>query len=79
VIRKQVQLTEEQAKAVKRVATQRGVSMAEVLRELVDAHLMDASGGNQHDRAMRAVGRHRSSRRDVSREHDRELTDAFSR
>ena len=61
------------------MATQWRVSMAKVLRELVDAHLMDSPGGDRHDRAMRAVGRHRSSREDVSHEHDRELADPFTR
>lgn len=53
--------------------------MAEVLRELIDAHLMDSPGSDRHDRAMRAVGRHRSGRQDVSREHDRELAEALTR
>jgi Ribbon-helix-helix protein, copG family len=78
MIRTQVQLTEEQANAVKRVAAERGVSMAEVLRELVDAHLMQSTSDDRRERAIRAIGRHHSGRKDVSREHDRELAEAFT-
>jgi hypothetical protein len=79
VIRTQVQLTEEQAHAVKRVAAQRGLSMAEVLRQLVDAHLMGSPHSDQLERAARVIGRHRSGRGDVSQEHDRDLSEAFTR
>ena len=79
MIRTQVQLTAKQAEAVKRTAAEQGVSMAEVLRQLVDAHLMSTPGGERRQRAIRAIGRHRSGRGDVSRQHDRELGDAFAR
>jgi hypothetical protein len=79
MIRTQVQLTEAQAEAVKRIAARRGVSMAEVLRELVDAHLVEAADGDRRERAMRAVGRHRSGSGTVSRDHDRELAEAYAR
>ena len=79
MIRTQVQLTPDQARTLKRVARARGVSMAEVLRELVEEHLLTAPGDERRQRAMRAIGRHRSGRHDVSREHDRELGDAFAR
>jgi len=79
MIRTQVQLTEQQANAVKRVAAERGVSMAEVLRELVDAHLTEPPSNDRRKRALRVIGRHRSGRSDVSREHDREVAEAFAR
>jgi hypothetical protein len=79
MIRTQVQLTARQAEAVKRVAAERGVSMAEVLRDLVDSHLVSTPGDNRRARAIRVVGRHRSGRGDVSREHDRALGEAFTR
>jgi hypothetical protein len=78
VIRTQVQLTERQAAALKHTATRRGVSMAEILRELVDAHLtLDDTRGGARERALRAVGQFRSGRGDVSTRHDRDLADAF--
>jgi hypothetical protein len=79
MVRTQVQLTEDQARLVKAAAAARGVSMAEVLRQLVDEHLTKGPGGDRRQRAMQAVGRHRSGRRNVSRDHDRELADAFAR
>jgi hypothetical protein len=78
MIRTQVQLTPQQAQAVKHVAAQRGVSMAEVLRRLVDAHLLESPSADRRQRAISAIGRHRSGRKDVSREHDRELAEAFA-
>ena len=36
MIRTQIQLTEAQAEKAKRLAAERGVSMAEVIRELID-------------------------------------------
>lgn len=79
VIRVQVQLTEAQVDTLKRVAAERGVSTAEVLRELVDAHLTETPDHDRRTRAMNVVGRHHSGRHDVSREHDREIAEAFAR
>ena len=74
-----MQLTVEQAHAVKRAAAERGVSMAEVLRQLVDDNLVAGGGDDRRQRAIRAIGRYRSGRHDVSENHDRELGDAFAR
>jgi hypothetical protein len=78
VIRTQLQLTPDQVQAVKRLARERGVSMAEIFRELVDEHL-----GTPRDdrllRAIQAVGKYHSGRHDVSRQHDRDLGEAFGR
>ena len=77
VNRTQVQLTDEQLRRVKAVAAARGVSMAEVIREAVDA-LTSEGREARHVRAMRAVGRFRSGHSDVAEHHDDHLTDAFS-
>jgi hypothetical protein len=77
MIRTQVQLTDEQARALRRVAAERGVSMAAVIRELLDESLA-APRDAQRLRARAAIGRFASGRRTVSREHDEELADAFS-
>ncbi len=79
MIRTQVQLTETQAKAVKQVAAARGISIAEVLRELIDAHLADVDSGDRRSRALLVVGRHRSGRHDVSEQHDRDVIEALGR
>jgi len=79
MLRTQIQLTEAQSRAVKQVAASRGISFAEVLRELIDTHLDVANAGDRRLRAVRVLGRHRSGRNDVSDQHDRDIADAFGR
>jgi len=79
MIRTQIQLTEEQAAKLKRVATERGVSMAEVLREAVE-RLPD--GGERAERWARALaaagkGHDREGATDVSVRHDDYLVEAY--
>lgn len=75
--RTQIQLTEEQLQALRRVAAQRGISMAAVIRELIDDAL-SAPASARSARARSAVGRFSSGARTLSREHDRELERAFA-
>jgi hypothetical protein len=77
MIRTQVQLTDEQARALRRVAAERGISMAAVIRELLEESLA-APRGAQVARARAAIGRFASGESMVSREHDRELADSYS-
>lgn len=77
MIRTQIQLTEEQARMLRRVAAERGVSMATVIRELLDAGLV-APASARSARARAAVGRFAGGTSTVSRDHDRELDSAFS-
>lgn len=76
MIRTQIQLTEEQAQALRRVAAQRGVSMAAVVRDLIDQALGRPVSARAA-RARAAVGRFASGVGGVSREHDAELERAF--
>ena len=75
MIRTQVQLTETQARMLRRVAAERGVSMAAVIRELVDAGL--AAPASNTARARGVIGRFASGSNTVSGDHDRELDSAF--
>jgi hypothetical protein len=78
--RKQIQLTGHQAAAVRKEAARRKTSDAAIVREAVDQWLRARGHGRAPDRlarAMAVVGQFSSGRRDVSREHDRELADAF--
>jgi hypothetical protein len=77
VIRTQIQLTDEQAALLRRVAAERGISMAALIRELVDGALATASSARAA-RARSAIGRFASGTSTVSREHDRELGRAFA-
>jgi predicted DNA-binding ribbon-helix-helix protein len=80
--RTQIQLTGAQVTALKAVAARRGVSMAAVIRDVVDelvARGVASDGNRTRARALAAVGRFRSGRRDVSRRHDDYLSEAFDR
>lgn len=81
MVRTQIQLTEEQAKAVKKIARARHLSVAELIRQAVD-NLIKASTvidvEERRKRAIDASGRFRSGLRDLSTEHDKYLEEAFS-
>ena len=77
MIRTQVQLTEEQARALEREAGQRGVSIAEIIRQALDQHLSHEPSDARRQRAMRSIGGYRSGRGDVSADHDAHLAGAF--
>jgi hypothetical protein len=81
MIRTQVQLTEEQLRRLKRLAADRDVSVAELVRNGVDSILDAGERASQTDRerrALAALGRFRSGRSDVAREHDRYLAEAYA-
>jgi len=80
--RTQVQLTRAQVTTLKTLAARRGVSMAAVIRDVVDdlAERQAVSGQERRrQRALEAVGRFQSGRRDVSRRHDAHLAEAYGR
>lgn len=82
MVRTQIQLTAEQAEAVKAVSKSQGVSSAEVIRRAID--LLLTAGGHLSDaekraRARKVVGRFRSGYTDTAKNHDAHLADAYSR
>jgi hypothetical protein len=81
MIRTQIQLTEEQAAAVKELAQREGRSVADVIRESVEAHLR-ARGGVDREalkrRALAVTGRFRSETTDLAQAHDRYAAEAFA-
>jgi hypothetical protein len=80
MIRTQIQLTEEQARALREVASSEGVSMAQVVRRGIEEVLRERrlpSRSDDRRRALAVVGRFRSGRPDLGAEHDRELSEAF--
>jgi hypothetical protein len=80
MIRTQIQLTKEQAKAIKRVAAAQGESLAAVVRRAIDMMLKAAPAEDPEDqrkRALEIVGKFRSGRSDVSTRHDSHLEEAF--
>jgi Arc/MetJ-type ribon-helix-helix transcriptional regulator len=80
MIRTQIQLTEEQAKAIKTLAMKRNTSVAELIRRSVDELLQKAVGGDlaeRRRRALAAAGRFHSGKTDISRNHDDYLAEAY--
>ncbi|NLG84618.1 MAG: CopG family transcriptional regulator [Firmicutes bacterium] len=77
MIRTQVQLTEEQVRALRFLAGQRGVSMAELIRESVEHYLQETKETVDDElvrRAKEVVGKFSSGLADLAENHDRYLT-----
>ena len=74
MVRTQIQLTEEQARRVRRIAQQEGVSMAEVIRRCVDRGLEESrpSRAELWEKVLAVAGRFEDSTgaEDVSERHD---------
>lgn len=82
VIRTQVQLSEHQARTLKKLASTTGRSMADLVREGVDLLLDQQTHGSRREkmaRAARAFGQFRSGTRSLSRRHDEHFADAIAR
>lgn len=77
MVRTQIQLTEEQARALKEMATQRGVSMAELVRQAVERIIEEREEADKWRRALEIVGRYHSGLSDVSTNHDKYLDEAY--
>jgi hypothetical protein len=81
MIRAQIQLTEAQARKLRVAARREGVSLAEAIRRLVDRGLAEESEerARLYARAAESVGRYRDRKgaRDVAKEHDAYLDEAF--
>jgi RecA/RadA recombinase len=82
MIRTQIQLTEDQAKALKKIAQSRHLSVAELIRKAVDTVIKSNTVVNaeeRHKRAMEIVGKFSSGKRDVSKKHDLYLTEIYNK
>jgi hypothetical protein len=81
MVRTQIQLTEQQARHLRRVAAEEGVSVAAVVRRCVDLALEERRPGRAelYRRATALAGafRDRDGATDLAAEHDRYLEDAF--
>lgn len=73
-----MQLTEEQVQRLKAMAAERGISLAELIRQAVDLLPSVEEAGASRLRAIARIGGFHSGARDTSEGHDRYLTDAFS-
>lgn len=80
MVRTQVQLTEKQITALKKLASKRRVSIAELVRQGVDSVLesdIEASDEERRQRALSVVGKFKSGRKDLSTNHDKYLAESF--
>lgn len=81
VVRTQIQLEESQARRLRALAREMGVSMAAVIRRYVDRGLQEEapSRAELYARAASVVGRFPDleGKADLADEHDRYLEDAF--
>jgi hypothetical protein len=80
MVRTQIQLTERQTQRLKALAKQRGVSMAELIRQSVDTLLESPETTDREERKRRAlsiVGMFRSDVPDLSTNHDQYLAEAY--
>ncbi len=77
MIRTQIQLTEEQARGLKELAAQRGVSMAELIRQGVERILAESDERERRRRALAVIGRFHGGPSDVSVNHDRYLAEDY--
>ena len=78
VIRTQISLDERQMDGLRELARQRKVSMAELVREAVDA-LLEKPTPDQWERATAAIGKYRSGvpNNSFARDHDDLLAEDF--
>ncbi len=82
MVRTQIQLTDEQAREIKKVAVAKGISVAEIIRRAVEEVIKSSTRADREERQRRAfeiVGKFRSGKRDVSKKHDAYLTEAYGK
>ena len=81
MVRTQIQLTEEQARRVRAIGREKGVSMAEVIRRFIDRGLGDEPSSRDHlyARAATLVGvfEDRDGATDLGEGHDAHLSRAY--
>lgn len=80
MVRTQIQLSPEQAAAIKRLASERGVSMAEIIRQSIDAFTADAHRPTPDELRRRArgiAGMIPDGPTDMSIRHDDYLAEAY--
>ena len=82
MLRTQIQLTEQQAMALKTKAAAEGVSMAELIRRCINHALSSQVTVEPRDRMQRAIsaaGRFHCDKEDLAVNHDKYLAEAFDK
>jgi Arc/MetJ-type ribon-helix-helix transcriptional regulator len=78
MVRTQLQLTEEQIRALRLLSMQQNKSMSELVRESVDLLLRKQARSSAVERALGAAGSFRSGKSDISLNHDSYLAEAYA-
>lgn len=81
MIRTQILLTEEQARALRELAIEEGKSMAELIRLSVDTLLRSRvvlDSEERKQRALSVIGRYTSGLNDLALDHDRYLEESYA-
>ena len=82
MVRTQIQITEEQSKALRKIAAQRDLSMAEVIRQGIEFYLHACGTISQEERRQRAIkaaGQFHSGQKDLSEKHDAHLAEVYGK
>jgi predicted DNA-binding ribbon-helix-helix protein len=82
MVRTQIQLTDDQMRALRKIASERRVSIAQLVRQAVDKLIKSGTHldtSEQRRRAMEASGRFRSGLGDISEKHDQYFAETFDK
>jgi hypothetical protein len=80
MVRTQIQITDEQASALKDISADEGVSMAALIRRSIDQYVhrrFSVQTDLRWQRALAMVGKYASNRSDVSVMHDQYLAESY--
>lgn len=80
MIRTQIQLTDEQVTALKKIVANKHESVTELIREgikILLRFISDISSEKRRHRAIAVIGRFHSGRTDLSTKHDNYLTEVY--
>ncbi len=80
MVRTQIQITEQQAQALKALAHERGVAVAELVRQGIDRLLQDSTDVDREERKRQVIafaGKYSSGLTDLSARHDDYLAEAY--
>ena len=80
MVRTQIQLTEKQSEALKKLARRKKVSVAELIRQSISFLLrpgIEADLDDYRREARQIAGRYHSGHKDISEKHDEHLMDIY--
>ena len=77
MIRTQIQLSEQQAQALKELSQKTGVSVAALMRQAADKLIQEGYKGRGLRAALEVAGKYSSGFHNVAEEHDRYLDQAW--